>query len=138
MATVGHHARVRRLPCLARSGFALVVLAVLGGVGCVPAPQPAECRALLACIYERDDQDEIPEGHFGEDEALYEEDNQAAIQNAFGPGGECWQNGPLDPYYDACVARCRGHLSADCAADTQYCTADLEAEGLTCDAVVGG
>lgn len=105
---------------------------------CLPAPQPPECRALLACIYERDDGDEIPEGHFGQDEDLYDEDNETAVTNSFGPGGECWQNGPIDPYYDACSTRCREHLVADCDAETSYCAADIEEQGLDCENIEGG
>ena len=67
-----------------------------------------------------------------EDSDAFSAENEAAVETAFGEEGDCWKNGPLDPYYTACESACRQTLQEDCGEDA-LCTAAIAQESLTCE-----
>jgi hypothetical protein len=125
-----------RLPKDRQIQILLLGCLALGALGaCIPAPQPKECKILLECIYEAEDAGASRPGDaLVANSDAYSPENEAAVYAAFGEEGDCWKNGPWDPYYAICASTCRKTLQDDCQ-DEELCSDAIAVEGLTCDSL---
>ncbi len=115
------------------SCFGLIFSVLFAASSCIPTQQPKVCEVALECVYAISDGGAVGQANeFSEGANLQSPDNKAAVYGAFGEGGECWKNGPMDAYYGLCLETCQEILLEDCESSA-ICGEVLAREGITCE-----
>jgi hypothetical protein len=101
------------LASLPRALLVALLAAVALGAGCSREP-PAVCEAYVACFHPADDA--ASPYTLRDPEDLGRPEQLAEMKATFGPGGECWKNGPTDGLWGTCERLCAAILYSECAA----------------------